>query len=414
MGNGFRNIRYGYPQEIQDGKAKTPFKEKGVLAFLKIMEKENRGGFKLFKIAGIQITLDYSWLIIFVLVLWSLSSGYFPHHYPGQDIQTYWIAGFIAAILFFFSILAHELSHSLVAIHSGIKIPEITLFIFGGVSRLSEEADDPKTELKIALAGPLSSFALALLFLGVKLTLEEKQSSMFVAIFDYLSWINIALGIFNLIPGFPLDGGRVLRALWWWKTGSLKQATKVASDMGKGFALALMVLGGLQIFTGSLIGGLWFIFIGMFLRGVAESGYQEMVMKQALEGVQVQEVMIPEVVSVQPNLPLNRLIKDYFFRYGYRGFPVIQEGAVLGVVSLSNVKDIPETEQQTRTVAEVMTPISDKITIPPETPLTEALQKMIREEIGRLLVVQSNQKMVGMITKNGLLRFLEIKRILEG
>jgi Zn-dependent protease len=378
------------------------------------MEKEHKGGLKLFKIAGIQITLDYSWLIIFVLVLWSLSSGYFPHHYPGQDTPTYWIAGFIAAILFFFSILAHELSHSLVAIRSGIKIPEITLFIFGGVSRLSEEADDPKTELKIALAGPLSSFALALLFLGVKLTLEEKQPSMFVAIFDYLSWINVALGIFNLIPGFPLDGGRVLRALWWWKTGSLRQATKVASDIGKGFALALMVLGGLQIFTGSLIGGLWFIFIGMFLRGVAESGYQEMIMKQSLEGVQVQEVMIPEVVSVQPNLPLDRLIKDYFFRYGYRGFPVIQEGAVLGVVSLSNVKDIPETEQQTRTVAEVMTPISDKITIPPETPLTEALQKMIREGIGRLLVIQSNQKMVGMITKNGLLRFLEIKRILEG
>jgi CBS domain-containing protein len=261
--------------------------------------------------------------------------------------------------------------------------------------------------------GPLSSFVLALFFWGVKLSIEGDQPSIAEAILGYLAWINLALGIFNLIPGFPLDGGRILRALWWWKTGSLVAATKVASDMGKGFAIALMVLGGLQIFKGALIGGLWFIFIGMFLRGIAESNYQELVIKQLLEEVQVQEVMISEVVSVPLALPLNHLIKEYFFRYGYRGFPVIEEGNVLGMVSLSDVKGISEPEQRAKTVADIMTPVNKNILIPPETSLAEALQRMIQQGVGRLLVIQDNSKMVGMITKDGLFRFLEIKRILE-
>jgi len=375
-------------------------------------EIENKRGFKLFKIAGIQITLDYSWFIIFVLVVWSLSAGYFPRYYPGQSTQTYWIAGLIAAFFFFASVLIHELSHSLMAIHAGIKIPDITLFIFGGVSRLSEEAKDPKTELKIALVGPLSSFALALIFWTLKNSLEGTQPSLMVVIFDYLAWINVALGIFNLVPGFPLDGGRVLRALWWWRTGSLTRATKVASDIGKGFALALMILGGFQIFAGALIGGLWFIFIGMFLRGVAESGYQELVLRQSLEGVQVQEVMIQDAVTVPPQLSLRQLITEYFLRYGYRGFPVVQDGKVLGVVSVANVKGIPEEEQGIKTVGEVMTPLSDRLLIAPEASLTEALKKMVQEDVGRLLVMRGDQ-MIGMITKTGLLRFLEIKNILE-
>lgn len=377
-----------------------------------ITGKRNRRGFDLFKIAGIQITLDYSWFIIFALVVWSLSAGYFPHYYPGQSTQAYWIAGLTAALLFFFSVLAHELSHSFMAIHSGIKIPGITLFIFGGVSQLSEDPKDPKIELKIAIVGPLTSFALALIFWGIKNSLMTNQTSLILAVFDYLAWINMALGIFNLIPGFPLDGGRVFRALWWWKTGSLTQATKLASDMGKGFALALMILGGLQIFSGALIGGLWFLFIGMFLRGIAEGGYQELVMKQSLEGVQVQEVMIQDVVNVPSVLPINHLIREYFLRYGYRGFPVVQEGKVLGVVSLTNVKDIPEEEQKTRTVEEVMNPLNDKMLIAPEASLAEALKKMIQGDISRLLVMRED-KLAGMITKTGLLRFLEIKHILE-
>jgi Zn-dependent protease/CBS domain-containing protein len=370
------------------------------------------GVFSLFKIAGIRISLDYSWFIVFALVIWSLSAGYFPRNFPGQTLQTYWIAGLIATFMFFASVLIHELSHSLMAMRSGIHIPEITLFLFGGVSKLSEEPRDPKTELKIAIVGPLSSFALALLFWAMQKLLPGPGASLTKAVLHYLAWINLALGIFNLIPGFPLDGGRILRALRWWKTGSLTQATKLASDVGKGFAVALMLLGGLQIFAGFLIGGLWLLFIGMFLRSVAEGGYQEVVVRQLLQGVPVEEVMVREVVSVAPDLPLNQLINSYFLHYGYKGFPVAQAGRVLGMVSVFNIKGLPEDQQKTKTVAQVMEPLNDDLLISPQVSLTEALSKMGQTEAGRLVVMQGG-KMVGLISKTGLLRYLEMKRILE-
>jgi len=372
---------------------------------------EQKKGIRLIKIGGIQIKLDYSWFIVFALVLWSLSAGYFPRIYPDQSAQTYWTAGLIAALLFFVSVITHELSHSFMAIRSGIKISEITLFIFGGMARLSEEAGDPKTEFKIAIVGPLTSFALAIAFWLIENALRGDSPSIIVEIFGYLVWINVALGVFNLIPGFPLDGGRVFRAFWWWKTGSMLEATRVASDVGKGFAVVLMILGGLQIFSGALIGGLWLIFIGMFLRGMAEAGYQELVLKKSLEGTRVQDVMIRDVVTASPDLSVKRLIADYFLRYGYRGFPVTTNGKVSGMISLANVKDFSEQEQADKIVGQVMAPITGAMTIPPETPLSEALKKMSQENTARLLVMRGDQ-MMGMITQTGLLRFLEIKRAL--
>lgn len=297
------------------------------------------------------------------------------------------------------------------AIRSGIKIPEITLFIFGGMARLSEEAGDPKTEFKIAIVGPLTSFALAIVFWLIQNAIRGDQPSIIVEIFGYLAWINVALGVFNLIPGFPLDGGRVFRAFWWWKTGSMLEATRVASDIGKGFAVVLMILGGVQIFSGALIGGLWLIFVGMFLRGMAEGGYQELVIKKSLEGTRVQDVMIRDVVTAAPDLSLKRLIADYFLRYGYRGFPVMTDGKVSGMISLANVKDLSEQEQADKLVKQVMTPINAAMTILPETSLIEALKKMSQENVTRLLVMRGDQ-MMGMITQTGLLRFLEIKRAL--
>src|SRR5919198_2982046 len=254
-------------------------------------EPKLHGGLRLMHIAGIQITIDPSWFLIFLLIVFSLSAGYFPRAFPGQHVSAYWGAGVLATLLFFASILVHELAHALMAQRAGIHIPEITLFIFGGVARLSEEAEDPKTELTIAIVGPLTSFALALLFWGLNRVLAPAPPSFAHASLTYLAWINMAVGIFNLIPGFPLDGGRVLRAFLWYRSGSLTRATRTASQVGKGFAMILMLLGALQIFTGSLLGGLWLIFIGMFLRGTAEGGYQEVVLRQALADVAVHEVM---------------------------------------------------------------------------------------------------------------------------
>lgn len=374
--------------------------------------QESRRGFPLFKIAGIQIRLDISWFIIFVLVGVSLSAGYFPHQFPEQPPLNYWLAGLIATLCFFASILIHELAHSLVAMRAGIHIPEITLFIFGGVSRLSEEAPNAKTEFKIAIVGPFVSFALALIFWGILYIVQGTQPSMTVIVLKYLAWINVALGIFNLIPGFPLDGGRVLRAILWHKHGSLARATRTAADVGKGFAVFLMVLGGLQIFAGGLIGGIWFIFIGMFLRGMAEGGYEAVIIRQSLAGVSVQEVMIRDVISVPPSLSLDQLISQYLLQYGYRGFPVVQADKVLGLISVRQLGDIADDRRRTTTVVDVMRPIDEQMIIAPGAPLSDALKRMNQGAISHLLVMQNNV-LQGLITKSGLLRFLEIKRILE-
>jgi Zn-dependent protease/CBS domain-containing protein len=372
---------------------------------------ENRRGISLFTIRGIEVRLDYSWFIVFALVLFSLSLGYFPQTYPDQSMQTYWMAGLLATLLFFVSVITHELAHSFMALHSGIKIHEITLFIFGGMARLSEEADDPKTEFKIAIVGPLTSFALAGLFWLIQMAISAERPSIFVAVFGYLAWINVALGVFNLVPGFPLDGGRLLRAFWWWKTGSLVRATRVASDWGKGFAIALMIFGALQIFGGSLVGGLWLIFIGMFLRGMAEASYQDVLLKKSLEGTRVGDVMIRDVVAASADVPVKGLISDYFLRYGYHGFPVRANGRVLGVISLANVKDLTTEEQEGKTAGQVMAPLSGEMIVSPDTPVAEALRKMSEAGLDRLLVMRGDQ-MLGMITHNGVLRFLEMHNAL--
>lgn len=369
-------------------------------------------GISLFRIAGIRITLDFSWFIIFGLVLFALSAGYLPQAFPGQETQSYWIAGLAATLLFFMSVVLHELAHSLVAIRQGIDIPEITLFIFGGVARLSEEPQDPTTEFKVAVVGPLMSFALAAAFGALKIALQGFEPSLLVVVIGYLSWINLALGIFNLIPGFPLDGGRILRAFLWWKTGSLTRATKVAADFGKGFAVAIMVLGGLQIFAGALINGLWFIFIGMFLQGMSARGYEELVIRKSLEGVHVDEVMVREVVSVPTDLSISDLIHDYFLHYAFRGFPVTANGRVVGVVSVAAVGQTPRETYDQRRVADIMTPLHEDLLIEAKASLAEALMKMSRGEQERLLVLEGH-RLAGLVTKTGLLRFVQLKQILE-
>jgi Zn-dependent protease/predicted transcriptional regulator len=370
------------------------------------------GGFHLFTVAGIKITIDYSWLIIFLLIIWSLSAGYFPMYFKGYETLTYWLAGFVATILFFASILIHELSHSLTALRCGLKIPEITLFLFGGVAHLSEEPSNPREELKIAIAGPIASFVLAGVFWLIQQGLHGNAPSLVVAIFDYLAWINLALAVFNLVPGYPLDGGRILRAILWWKTGSIAGATKWASDIGKGFAWALIILGVIRIFSGGLVGGLWLILIGMFLRGIAKAGYQDIVMKQSFEGVTVKEVMIEDIVSVPPEVTLDEATHEYFLKFGHGGFPVVKDGRTIGLISLAGVKDVSPEARKTTTVEQAMMPLSDKVMVGPEEGLGDALKKMTLSGLGRLLVMRGDT-MVGMITKTGLIRFLEIKRVLD-
>lgn len=369
-------------------------------------------GVELFSIRGIRIRVHFSWAIIFLLILWSLSAGYLPRIHPGQAPGSYWLAGLAATVLFFASVLAHELAHSFVARRAGIPVAGITLFVFGGVSQVAENARDPKTEMKVAVVGPVCSFALALAFWGVHAALWGGEASLTGAVFRYLAWINVALGVFNLVPGFPLDGGRILRSVLWWKTGSLTRATRWAADVGKGFAYALMFLGAIQIFGGGLVGGLWFILIGMFLRTVAEGEYQQTVVRRSLEGVRVGDVMAEDVVTVSPELTVAELIDRYFLHYGYKGFPVLEGDRVAGIVALRNVRHLAKAEREQTTVGQLMVEIGDGDRAAPDLSLAEALRQMAIQGTGRLLVMEGD-RLVGILTKAGLSRLLEVKRILE-
>ncbi|MHB9028554.1 MAG: site-2 protease family protein [Candidatus Latescibacterota bacterium] len=371
-------------------------------------QQERNNGIPLFKIAGIRIMLDYSWFIIFALVTWSLAAGYFPREFPGLPVSSYWIAGVIASILFFFSIILHELMHSIVAMKSGIRIGSITLFIFGGASHLSHEAKTPQNELWIALSGPLTSIVLGLALWGATSVIRGDVSPLIASVFNYLAWINIFLGIFNLVPAFPLDGGRVLRAIVWWKTGNPAYAIRLSTDFGKGFAIAIIVLGAIQIFAGALIAGVWLVLIGLFLRSMAYAGMHEFEISHSMENMKVKNVMIEDLVSVPPDITVDRLITDYLFHTTLREFPVRRDEELLGMVSLDQLARVEKETRSQITVGDIMTPISDNIRISPEEMLSEALQKMNTGNVNRLLVMNDG-RLVGIITKSGVLRLLELK-----
>lgn len=371
-----------------------------------------RNGIPLIRIAGIQISLDYSWFIIFILVTWSLSAKYFPREFPGLIPKVYWTAGIVASLLFFASIIVHELMHSLVAMRSGIKIVAITLFIFGGASHLSRGARTPKTEFAIAIAGPLASIVLGLGLWLIVFWIHADISPIITSVFNYLAWINIFLGIFNLIPAFPLDGGRILRAFAWWKTGNPSYAIRLSTDIGKGFAIAIIVLGALQIITGSPEGGIWLILIGLFLRSMAYSGQREYEITHSMEKLKVRDLMIRDLVEVPSDILVDRLITEYFFHSHLRDFPVVQDGKLVGLISLDNLLPLHEDERKAAFVRDVMTPVNGNLTASPDEDISETLRRMNENNINRMLVME-NGNLAGIITRLGLIRLLELRKVLS-
>jgi Zn-dependent protease/predicted transcriptional regulator len=372
-----------------------------------------RRGIDLVKIAGIQIAIDYSWLAIFLLVLWSLSAGYFPYHYPNYDTLQYWTVGLIATLLFFASVVIHELSHSLMANRLGQEVRRITLFIFGGMAHLSREPSSARTEFLIAVVGPLTSFALGGLFWLIGQWLRDLTTmALWIAVFRYLAFINVALAVFNLLPGFPLDGGRLLRSLLWMRSGDLRASTARAANWGGGIALGLMLLGVLQIFAGALIGGLWLIFIGMFLRGAAQASYHGVVVEQALSGATAADLMVTEPVCIPADTTVEQAIDDYFLRHGFGGFPVTQGGRIVGVVSLGEIKGCPKEERGTRRVEDLMRPADETLRIPCGASVADTLRRMVDAGTGRLLVTEGG-RIVGLVTHSGITRFTRIKTELE-
>ncbi len=376
------------------------------------MQTRQRGA-DLFRIFGVQVAIDYSWLFIFLLVLLSLSAGYFPAEYPGYGSGHYAAAGLVATLCFFGSVLVHELSHAFVANRLGAPVRRITLFIFGGMAHLSREPRDATSEFKIAAVGPLTSVVLGMLLWGVSLGLAGVGlEPLWTAVFRYLGFINFALAGFNLLPGFPLDGGRLLRAFFWQRTGDLRRATRRAADWGVRIAFGLMLLGGLQIFGGALVGGLWLIFIGMFLRGAARASYYGVVVEHALGHTRVDALMVRDPVVVSADASVHDAVEEYFLRYGYGGFPVGTHRTLEGLLSLSMVQHCPREERAHRRVREIMRRVDEQLTISPEATVSEALHKMVTADLGRLLVTEHGQ-LRGLITRSGILRFVQMKTQLD-
>ncbi len=377
------------------------------------MAAEHKGGIELFKVAGIQVAIDYSWLVIFALILWSLASGYFPKEYPGYSTGSYWLVGLVATILFFGSVLAHELCHAAMGNRLGEGVHRIKLFIFGGMAELEHEPKSGIDELKIAAVGPLSSLVMAGIFwLIARGIAEAPATALWKSVFSYLAFINFALALFNLLPGFPLDGGRMLRAALWMRWGDLRRATAAAADWGNTIAWGLIAFGAMEIFAGALVGGIWLIFIGLFLRTAASSGYQNMIVEQALSGARVGEIMVRNPIVLGPDETVAGAIENYFLRYGFGGFPVAADGKALGVATLALVRECPAAERASRRVSQVMRAAEGKIEIGPGAGVIDAIRQMVAADIGRLLVIDQG-KLIGLITRTGVTRYVHTKTLLS-
>ncbi len=363
------------------------------------------GPIPLFKIYGIPVEINYSWILIFILVSINLGSGWFPATLPGVSPTAAYALGAIAALLLFLCVLAHELSHSLVARREGLQVHGIILHVFGGVSLIHEGTYKPGVEFKVAIAGPLLSVVLGAVFLFLRKFLFATPATVPFALFTYLFLINFMLAIFNLLPGFPLDGGRLLRSiLVFWKK-DLMVATKIAARVGVVIAYLLMVYGAVAILKGNL-GGFWTILIGIFVKDAAESSYKQMLINQRFGGKLVADIMQKTPVIIPPDITVQNLIDDYFWRYQYGSFPVGDTQA-LGIIPFTDVKKIPSSDRERITVREIMHPISDALQITADKTILEAFEKARINGVGRLIVTDNNKQIVGYISLRDIARVFQ-------
>ncbi len=366
-----------------------------------------RNAIKIFNIFGIDVELDISWFLVFLLFSFTLSQHYFPQILPGTDEVIYWILGISVTILVFVSVLIHEMAHSLTAIKEGIPISKITLFIFGGVAQMKKEPDLPAAELKIAVMGPLFSIILAAIF-GLFFLVLPAGRPITEGVW-FLTRINFIIGIINLIPAFPLDGGRVLRALLWLWKDNLLFATRIAVTAGSFFAFFAMGMGFITLFSLGIIWGLWYIVLGWLLYQAGQASYSQVALKESLSGIKVAEVMSREVQYIDPELSISGLVEK-FYEYKFGAFPVLDNSSLRGLVSINQIKDIPRSKWENTKVSEIMTPVEDCVIMRPEQDAAEAMFKMANEGVGRVLVVEDN-RLTGILSNTDMMRVIKIKTI---
>lgn len=365
------------------------------------------GSFRLGKIAGIEIDINYTWIIIVVLITWSLATQ-FMALYPGWGTATYWIVGLVAAILLFVSVLLHELAHSLVARSRGLPVKSITLFIFGGVSNIEREPQSPGVEFWMAIVGPVTSIVIGVIALLLYLPIARTASPL-AAILSYLAITNILLGIFNLIPGFPLDGGRVLRSILWKITGNLRTATRAASIVGEVVAVLFIIIGVLALFSGNVFDGIWLGFIGWFLLNAARTANSQVMLESMFKGVTVSQVMNANPVTVPANISLQRLVDEYFLPHGLRSALVVQGDQFAGLITLGDIRHVPREQWAQTPVGMAMIPVDRLHAVSPTQNLNDVLTLMGNHDVNQLPVVE-NGRVVGVLSRDAIIRYIEVHR----
>lgn len=362
------------------------------------------------KILGIQIGLDYSWFVIFVLLTWMLAGSYYPGEFKNWSPLLYWLTGAVTAIMLFVSVLLHELGHSVVALWYKIPVRSITLFLFGGVAQIGSEPPSAIAELLIAIAGPLVSLVLAAFFYATQSAVSDVEPLL--GLTKYLTYINMALVLFNLIPGYPLDGGRVFRVIVWAITGSMSRSTVIAANVGRLCALLLIFTGTFQMFSGNLGNGLWIALIGWFLDTAASVQLQQVTLRGLLAGHRVAQAMSTRYAIVPETLTVKQLIDEQILGGGQRYFLINRGDTTLGLITLHRIKDVPRQKWATTSAAEVMLPFEQLKCVDPDTELWSALENMDSNGVNQMPVVRA-ERVVGMLSREDAINFLRTLQELE-
>lgn len=355
---------------------------------------------------GIPVRLHATWFLVAALIAWSLAGSYFPRSVSGYSTGQYWVAAIIATLLFFASLLAHELAHSLVARKLGLKVREITLYLFGGVSVIESEAEQPRDEIWITIVGPITSIALGIGF-GI-LWYVTGNAALISSMFGYLAVINLFLALFNLLPGFPLDGGRLRRALVWWKSGDPAHATRVAAGVGVGLGYLIVAVGIVEAFAGYWVNGLWLLFLGWYLQSMAQQQRHLVPGKSPFADLKVGDLTDPQPITVGPDQPLDQVVHDVMLQHGARVIPVISDDRFLGMLTVQRIGAIPRQRWPYMTAADAMIPARMVETAAPTDSADDAIARLRDRDLNQLAVVDDG-RFVGLFSRGTILRQMEIR-----
>ncbi|HEY8172578.1 MAG TPA: site-2 protease family protein [Dehalococcoidia bacterium] len=366
---------------------------------------------KIARLFGVDVGVHWSWTFIFFIITYSFAEGVLKHFYPGWPDAERWAAGAVVSIVFFLSVLAHELSHALLSNRNGLPVNSITLFVFGGVANLSREPDRPGLEFQIAIVGPLTSLALGALF-AAGWALLMPFSDGLAGISANLALINVSLALFNMLPGFPLDGGRVFRSILWANNHDRLKATRWASKVGEWIAYGVMAIGVVELVFQNFA-GLWLLLIGFFLRNASTASYEQLLIETTLSGIRVRDVMRREFPRVPPDTTLEQLVHEGVLREHARAFAVIAAGDFAGLITLTDVRHVPSAEWGQTSVYRAMTPLTRLHTVAPSDSLTDVLRLMSAHDVNQLPVVEGRE-LVGMLDRGDVMRFIQVRRDLGG